>query len=85
MIYRFQIETTKGLIESIIETDTDFSTSPFGYVPYRGWCSCECSQEVLDDFWNSVDKVLADNNLTSDDFIRAVRAYVGDRLIGEYA
>ena len=85
MIYEFYILTSNGLVNHSVESSHDFSQAPFGYVSYRAPCSCECSQEVLDDFWNCIDQVLIANKLTPSDFIRAVRAYSNGKLFGESA
>ncbi len=83
MQYTFYILTNDGLKSGVIQSNTDFSCAPFGFVPYRKPSSCECSPEILDDFWNCIDAVLAQNNLTSIDFIRAVRAEVDNTIYGE--
>lgn len=74
MEYKFQILTTEGIKESIVESDSDFSCAPFGYVPYRFISTCDCSQEILDDFWRCIDVVLQNNNLTSENYIRSICA-----------
>jgi hypothetical protein len=84
MEYRFQILIKSGIIESLVQSESDFSCAPFGYVPYRVISTCECEPQVIDDFWNCVDIVLQNNNATTDDYIRAVRAYVGDTIYGEH-
>jgi len=83
MQYEFYIQTTQGLKSATIETDSDFSCAPFGFVPYRMISSCTCEPAVIDDFWNCVDQVLAHNNLGEQDYIRAVRAYSNNHLYGE--
>lgn len=83
MQYKFQILTTVGLVESILESNSDFSCAPFGYVPYRKISSCDCDQSIIDDFWNCVDYVLKDHNLTEINYIRAVRAYTNNNVFGE--
>lgn len=83
MQYTFQILTTEGLKESTVESDLDFSCAPFGYVPYRVISTCECDQTIIDGFWNCIDIVLYDNNLTSENYIRTIRAYSNGKLYGE--
>lgn len=84
MQYNFYILTTNGMKNATVNVDSDFHCAPFGYVPYRVTSTCECSPEVLTSFWNCVDQVLEAHNLTSNDFIRAVRAYSDGILYGEY-
>lgn len=83
MIYNFYIQTTDGIKNAEVESSFDFSTAPFGGVPYKQPCSCECSTELITDFWRCVDSVLAHNNITSDIFVRAIRAYVNGKVYGE--
>ena len=84
MQYDFYIETTDGMKNSTVTSIYDFSTAPFGVVPYNERGSCTDSQSLLDDFWRCVDDVLVANDLTPTDFIRAVRAYSNGKLYGEY-
>lgn len=84
MQYDFYIETVDGMKNSTVTSTYDFSTAPFGVVPYGERGSCTDSQSLLDDFWRCVDDVLAANNLTSSQFIRAVKAYSDGKLYGEY-
>ena len=84
MQYDFYIMTTQGLKNATVTTDSDFDCAPFGFVPYRVVSTCDCEPQVIEDFWNCVDNVLTHNNLTSTDFIRAVRAYSDSKLYGEY-
>jgi hypothetical protein len=84
MIYDFYILTTDGMKNATVTTNSDFDCAPFGYVPYRAISSCTCEPEILEDFWNCVDQVLSNNNLTSAEYIRAVRAYSNNILYGEY-
>jgi hypothetical protein len=79
----FQVLTTGGLKESTVESNLDFSCAPFGYVPYRIISTCDCEQNVIDEFWRCVDIVLHNNNLTSENYIRTVRAYSDGKLYGE--
>lgn len=84
MKYTFQILTNSGIIDSIVESGFDFSYAPFGFVSYRYESTCELTQEIIEDFWNCVDRVLENNNKTHLDYIRAVRAYDDQgRLYGE--
>jgi len=75
MQYTFQVLTTEGIKETLVESVFDFSNAPFGYVPYRFSSSSECSQYTLDEFWNCIDIVLQNNNLTNEDYIRAICAF----------
>jgi hypothetical protein len=84
MEYRFQILIKTGIIESLLQSESDFSCAPFGYVPYRVISTCECESQVIDDFWNCVDIVLQNNNATTDDFVRAIRVYAGNTIYGEH-
>ena len=84
MQYDFYIMTTQGLKNATVTTDSDFDCAPFGFVPYRVVSTCDCEPQVIEDFWNCVDTVLSKNNLTSTDYIRAVRAYSNGKLYGEY-
>lgn len=84
MIYDFYILTTSGMKNATVTTDSDFDCAPFGYVPYRVISTCTCAPKILDDFWDCVDSVLSSNNLTSNDYVRAVRAYSNGKLYGEY-
>lgn len=84
MQYDFYILTTDGLKNATVTSEIDFDCAPFGHVPYRVISSCDCDPPVIDDFWRCVDNVLESNNLTSDKFIRAVRAYSNGKLYGEY-
>lgn len=83
MQYDFYILTTEGMKNATVTTDSDFDCAPFGYVPYRAVSSCTCEPQVLEDFWTCVDIVLTINNLTSTDYVRAVRAYSNSKLYGE--
>jgi hypothetical protein len=83
MQYKFQILTTDGLIESTVDSNLDFSCAPFGYVPYRIISTCECKQNIINDFWRCVDIVLSNNNVTSEKYIRTIRAYSNGILYGE--
>lgn len=84
MQYDFYIETTEGMKNAIAISMYDFSTAPFGVVPYGERGSCIDSQVILDDFWRCIDDVLFANNLDSSHFIRATRAYCDGKLYGEY-
>ena len=84
MQYDFYILTTQGMKNSTVTSDSDFDCAPFGYVPYRVVSTCTCEPEVIDDFWTCVDIVLSENNLSSSDYIRAVRAYSNGKLYGEF-
>jgi hypothetical protein len=83
MIYDFYIQTTDGIKNATVESTFDFSEAPFGAVPYRQQCSCECSAELIFDFWRCIDDILLINNIGSDIFIRAIRAYSSGKLYGE--
>lgn len=83
MNYDFYIETVYGLKNYNVSSIYDFSYAPFGVVPYKENGSCTLAQNVIDDFWRCVDEVLQNNNCTSQDFIRAVRAYSDGKLYGE--
>jgi hypothetical protein len=83
MQYNFYILTTDGMKNATVTTDSDFDCAPFGYVPYRVVSTCTCEPQVLEDFWACVDNVLTAHNLTSNDYIRAVRAYSNGKLYGE--
>lgn len=83
MIYDFYILTTSGMKNATVTTDSDFDCAPFGYVPYRAVSTCTCEPSVISDFWNCVDSVLSANNLTSINYVRAVRAYSNGVLYGE--
>ena len=83
MDYKFFILTTDGIKSSSVASEYDFSCAPFGWVPYRVISSCECEQEVIDDFWRCIDIVLEKNNIKSSDFIRAIRAEVDNQIFGE--
>ena len=84
MQYNFYILTTEGMKNATVNVNSDFECAPFGYVPYRVISTCTCEPAVITDFWDSVDLVLSANNLSSTDYIRAVRAYSNDKLYGEY-
>jgi hypothetical protein len=84
MQYDFYILTTDGMKNATVNVDSDFECAPFGYVPYRVTSTCTCEPSVIEDFWNSVDSVLSAYNLTSTDYIRAVRAFSNGKLYGEY-
>jgi hypothetical protein len=77
------LETTNGTISSKIVTNLLNSELPFGYVGYRDNCTSNLSEEDISEFWNTVDVVLINNNLTSTEFIRAVRVVNGNNIIGE--
>jgi hypothetical protein len=83
MIYNFYIQTTDGIKNAEVESSFDFSTAPFGGVPYKQQCSCECAAELIADFWRCVDSVLDQTNITSDMFVRAIRAYSNGKIYGE--
>jgi len=83
MQYKFQILANGTIIESVVESDSDFSCAPFGYVPYRAISTCDCLSEILEDFWHCVDLVLENNNMTSADYERAIRAYRDELIFGE--
>ena len=84
MQYDFYILTTEGMKNATVNVNRDFECAPFGYVPYREISTCTCEPAVITDFWDCVDQVLSANNLSSTDYIRAVRAYSNDKLYGEY-
>lgn len=85
MRYDFYVLTTDGMKSTEVESDQDFECAPFGFVPYRVTSSCECAPAVIEDFWRCVDEVLAAHNITSDCYVRAVRAYKENReLCGEF-
>lgn len=84
MQYNFYIMTTQGLKNATVTTNSDFDCAPFGFVPYRITSTCDCDLQIIEDFWNCVDTVLSENNLTSTDYIRAVRAYSNGKLYGEF-
>lgn len=83
MQYDFYIETTQGIKHTIIQSQYEFSGAPFGFVPYRFTGSCQLDQIIIDDFWRCVDLVLQDHNLSSDHFIRAIKAYSSGIIYGE--
>lgn len=78
MDYTFYILTTTGKISGTVTTSTDFECSPFGHVPYRVISTCDCDPHVIDDFWNSIDIVLSQNNMISEQFVRALYATTSD-------
>jgi hypothetical protein len=84
MNYEFFILTTDGIVSANVTSEHDFSYAPFGWVPYKAISSCECKQEVIDDFWRCVDIVLNENNVNSSNFIRAIRAEIDDKIYGEF-
>lgn len=84
MIYDFYILTSDGMKNATVISDSDFDCAPFGHVPYRVISSCTCAPSILDDFWRCVDDVLTIHNLTSAEYVRAVRAYSDGKLYGEY-
>jgi hypothetical protein len=83
MDYKFFILTTDGVVSANITSECDFSCAPFGYVPYRVVSSCECDPPVIEDFWRCIDEVLSENQLTSMNFIRAIRAESENNIYGE--
>lgn len=83
MQYNFYILTTDGMKNATVSVDSDFDCAPFGYVPYRIISTCTCESQVIEDFWTCVDSVLTTNNLTSSNYIRAVRAYCNGKRYGE--
>jgi len=84
MRYKFYILTSGNIVKSgEVDTDTNFSCAPFGFVPYRSGCSCTCSPEDLESFWDCIDQVLKQNTLTSSDFVRAIKAESEGGVIGE--
>jgi hypothetical protein len=83
MIYNFFILTTEGLKSANVDSNHDFNCAPFGGVPYRVVSSCDCDPPVIEDFWRCIDEVLSKNQLTSVNFIRAIRAESGNTVYGE--
>lgn len=83
MQYDFYILTTDGMKNATVNVDSDFDCAPFGYVPYRVISTCTCEPHVIEDFWMCVDNVLSTHNLTSANYIRAVRAYNNGKRFGE--
>lgn len=83
MLYTFYILTDSGLVSGIVESNFDFSTAPFGYVPYRMTGTCALGSEVIDDFWRCIDIVLGETGKTSNEFVRAIGARSDDRIFGE--
>ena len=83
MDYKFFILTTDGIKSANTASECDFSCAPFGAVPYRAVSSCDCSPEIIADFWKCIDDTLEKNGLTSDNFIRAIRAELGSIVYGE--
>jgi len=83
MIYDFYIQTTDGIKNASVESSFDFSSAPFGVVPYGQVGSCECSADLISDFWRCVDLVLLKHSTNNETFVRAVRAYSNNKLYGE--
>lgn len=83
MRYDFYILTTDGMKNATVDVASEFDSAPFGYVPYRVISSCTCESQMIEDFWTSVDIVLTVHNLTSSNYIRAVRAYSNGKRYGE--
>lgn len=83
MQYTFQLMTTQGLITDTIVSDLDFSDGPFLIKGFRSESSTTCDLEIINEFWNSVETILQNNNLTTDNFIEVVRAYKDTELLGE--
>lgn len=83
MKYIFYIETSNGILIDTVQSSYDFSGAPFGFTSYRGSSTCELPSAVVDDFWDCIDIILIKNNLTPQNFIRAIRAYCNDVLYGE--
>lgn len=83
MKYDFYVQTTQGMKNAIVESNFDFELGLFGFVPYRTNSSTTEGPEYIADFWRCVDEVLTSNGLTSEDYIRAVRALVDDKVYGE--
>jgi hypothetical protein len=85
MQYKFSVLTDQGLKTTTVNSDSDFSCAPFGFVPYRVISSCQCEPAVIEDFWQCVDAVLSAHGLTADNYVRAVRAYQPNgTLCGEF-
>jgi hypothetical protein len=85
MQYTFYVLTDQGMKNATVTSSSDFDCAPFGFVPYRVVSTCECEPQVIAEFWQCVDQVLAANNLTSQNYVRAVRAYTQDGVLcGEY-
>lgn len=85
MQYEFTILTDCGIKTALLNSNSDFECAPFGFVPYRVTSTCDCEPAVIADFWQCVDLVLAAHGLTSQNFVRAVRAYKSDgSLCGEF-
>ena len=84
MEYYFKILTTDGVKYGTVISSEDLYDCPFGAVAYRARCSCERTQDIIDEFWRCIDEVLVQNNLTSSEFVRAMNAIVdGITLYGE--
>jgi hypothetical protein len=81
MNYTFYILTTSGIKTGTVDSDINFSAAPFGVVPYRLNGSCDLDEETITKFWDFIDSVLAQNNISSTEFIRAIRAVQPDGTI----
>lgn len=85
MQYDFYVLTDQGLKNATVNSISDFSCAPFGFVPYRVISTCDCDPQIIQDFWYCVDLVLDAHKLTSKNYVRAVRAYKEDgSLCGEF-
>ena len=74
MQYTFTIIAAHRVITSLVDVQFDLTGCPFGANPYRVNGSSTASAANLDAFWNTIDKILTQNGLTSTDFKRAVKA-----------
>lgn len=83
MQYVFEISTTHGTITNTVDTTYNFEDAPFLVKGFRTASSSTCDPTTLDKFWEIVESILKNNNISIENFIEVVRAYRNQELLGE--
>jgi hypothetical protein len=74
MNYIFHVRTKTTTLIAEIETDLDLTDAPFLVQGFRSLCSSTYTESELEQFWDTVDAIMTDNNLPIDDFVTVLRA-----------
>lgn len=74
MNYTFHIKTKDATLIAEIETDLDLTDAPFLVQGFRSLCSSTYTESELDQFWDIVDVIMANNNISINDFVMVLRA-----------
>jgi hypothetical protein len=83
MNYTFTLIALNRVITGNVDVSFDLTECPFGGNLYRINGSSKASTATLDAFWLCIDEVLTQNNMSSADFKRAVKAESGSLKFGD--